>query len=121
SELKQQREQEGAIVPASKRALANGGSPVAAYLAAPWRGNERNVFQVRERRQVPQDQRRRGNPGGDAVRRDLRPNPGRLDQVHGQGNPARAEAGQRDTVPRTPHTCSQGSERPGWPRSAKLP
>jgi len=34
SELKQQREQEGAIVPQSKRALANGGSPVAAYLAA---------------------------------------------------------------------------------------
>ena len=34
TDLKQQREQEGAIVPASKRALANGGSPVAAYLAA---------------------------------------------------------------------------------------
>ena len=34
SELQQQREQEGAIVPASKRALANGGSPVSAYLAA---------------------------------------------------------------------------------------
>jgi hypothetical protein len=34
SSLKQQREQEGAIVPASKRALANGGSPVSAYLAA---------------------------------------------------------------------------------------
>ena len=34
SDLKQQHEQEGAIVPASKRALANGGSPVSAYLAA---------------------------------------------------------------------------------------
>ena len=34
SELKQQREQEGAIVPTSNRALANGGSPVSAYLAA---------------------------------------------------------------------------------------
>jgi len=34
SELKQQREQEGAIVPAPRRALANGGSPVSAYLAA---------------------------------------------------------------------------------------
>src|SRR5215475_5927170 len=34
TDLKQQREQEGAIIPASKRALANGGSPVSAYLAA---------------------------------------------------------------------------------------
>jgi len=32
--LKQQREQQGAIVPASKRALTNGGSPVSAYLSA---------------------------------------------------------------------------------------
>src|SRR5215813_11624400 len=34
SELKQQREQQGVIVPAAKAALANGGSPVSAYLAA---------------------------------------------------------------------------------------
>jgi len=34
SELKQQREQQGVIVPAGKAALANGGSPVSAYLAA---------------------------------------------------------------------------------------
>jgi hypothetical protein len=34
SELKQQREQQGAIVPAGRAALANGGSPVSAYLAA---------------------------------------------------------------------------------------
>ena len=34
SELKHQREQQGAIVPAAKAALANGGSPVSAYLAA---------------------------------------------------------------------------------------
>ena len=33
-DLKQQREQQGAIVPAGKAALANGGSPVSAYLAA---------------------------------------------------------------------------------------
>jgi len=32
--LKRQREQEGAIVPASKRALSNDASPVAAYMAA---------------------------------------------------------------------------------------
>jgi hypothetical protein len=34
NEIKQQREKEGAIVPASKRALVNGGSSVSAYLAA---------------------------------------------------------------------------------------
>jgi hypothetical protein len=34
SELKQQREQQGVVVPASKAALMNGGSPVSAYLAA---------------------------------------------------------------------------------------
>jgi hypothetical protein len=33
-QLKQQRQQEGAIVPASKKALVNGGSSVSAYLAA---------------------------------------------------------------------------------------
>jgi len=33
-DLKQQRDQQGAIVPAAKTALANGGSPVSAYLAA---------------------------------------------------------------------------------------
>ena len=32
--LKQEREQQGAIVPASKKALVNGRSPVSAYLAA---------------------------------------------------------------------------------------
>jgi len=32
--LRQQREQQGAIVPAARAALANGGSPVSAYLAA---------------------------------------------------------------------------------------
>jgi len=33
TDLKQQREQQGAIVPAARAALANGGSPVSAYLA----------------------------------------------------------------------------------------
>jgi hypothetical protein len=69
--VKQASEKEGAIVPASGRALTNGGSSVSGYLAAHGVGIGGNVFQIWKGWQIPEVHRRGGNPRGNGVHRHL--------------------------------------------------